>query len=435
MRFERLQDWLAWQESLHPKLIDPGLERVSAVARRMGLDRAEVPVITVAGTNGKGSTVAHIDAMLRRAGHRVGAYGSPHMLAYNERVRIDGSDASDAQLMDAFAAIDEARGEISLSYFEFGTLAALWCFRQARCDVLVLEVGMGGRLDATNLLDADVAVVVSVALDHCEWLGPDRDSIALEKAGILRAGRPAVYGEPDVPGSLVDRASALGAPLAVAGRDFGARIGVDGGWSWWSRSGAARHRLPPPALAGDHQYANAAAALAALAALEPRLPVPDAAVRAALAEVRLSGRLQRIPGPVEWVLDVAHNAAACAGLAASLAAWPVAGRTIALFGLMRRKDLDTVIEPMLPVVDEWLVLPLPDEEARPASEVAAALRARGAEVHCPGSIEALRTSLAGRAAPGDRVLAFGSFRVVEMVLREGVVEVVAGAAAAGSAPK
>ncbi len=418
MRFTRLQDWLDWQETLHPKRIDPGLERAGTVARALGLDRCPVPVVTVAGTNGKGSTVAFAEAVLSAAGYRVGVYASPHLLAYNERVRIGGIPVDDAALMRAFAAIDAARDDISLSYFEFGTLAALWCFREAGCQVLLLEVGMGGRLDATNLLDADVAVIVSVALDHCEWLGPDRDRIAWEKAGIARAGRPLVFGEPDLPDSVRRRGQELDAPVWLAGRDFGVSVAPDGSWSYWSAGAPALAGLPVPALAGAHQYANAAAALAALQALGERVTVSAEAVRQGLAGTVLPGRLQRIPGPVEWVLDVAHNAAACEALAAALAARVPSGRTLALFGLMQRKDLDAVLAPLENRVDEWLLVPLPDADARPAPELAEALAARGASVVVPASREALAALLQERLRPGDRVLAFGSFRVVETVLRE-----------------
>lgn len=418
MRFTRLQDWLDWQESLHPKRIDPGLERAGSVARALGLDRCQVPVVTVAGTNGKGSTVAIAEAVLSAAGYRVGVYASPHVLAYNERVRIAGIPVDDAALMRAFAAIDAARGDTSLSYFEFGTLAALWCFREAGCQVLLLEVGMGGRLDATNLLDADVAVIVSVALDHCEWLGPDRDRIAWEKAGIARAGRPLVFGEPELPDSVRRRGLELDATVLLAGRDFGASVAPGGSWSWWSAGAPGLTGLPAPALAGAHQYANAAAALAALGALEDRLSVSAEAVRRGLASATLPGRQQWIPGPVEWVLDVAHNAAACEALAAALAARAPAGRTLALFGLMQRKDLDAVLAPLENQVDEWLLVPLPDADARPAPELAEALAARGAAAVAPASPAALAALLRQRLRPGDRVLAFGSFRVVETVLRE-----------------
>lgn len=419
MRFTRLQDWLDWQETLHPKRIDPGLERAGSVARALGLDHCPVPVITVAGTNGKGSTVAFAEAVLSAAGYRVGVYASPHLLAYNERVRIGGMPVDDAALMRAFAAIDAARGDISLSYFEFGTLAALWCFQEAGCQVRLLEVGMGGRLDATNLLDADVAVIVSVALDHCEWLGPDRERIAWEKAGIARAGRPLVFGEPDLPDSVRRRGRELDAPVWLADRDFGASVAQDGSWGYWSASAPALLAgLPAPALEGTHQYANAAAALAALQALGDRLAVSPEAVRRGLAGAALPGRLQRIPGPVEWVLDVAHNAAACEALAAALAAWAPSGRTVALFGLMQRKDLDAVLAPLEKRVDEWLLVPLPDAEARPGRELAEALAARGGTAEAPASLEALAAVLQQRLRPGDRVLAFGSFRVVETVMRE-----------------
>ncbi|MDN3517757.1 bifunctional tetrahydrofolate synthase/dihydrofolate synthase [Aquisalimonas lutea] len=416
MRFGTLDDWLNWQASLHPRLVDPGLDRVGAVADRLGLRPAAVPVITVAGTNGKGSSVALLDAMLAAAGYRTGAYTSPHLLRYNERIRIAGEEAPDEAIMAAFDAIDRARGEISLSYFEFGTLAALWLFRERAVDVMVLEVGLGGRLDAVNLLDPDVALLTSIGLDHAEWLGTDRDAIGREKAGILRAGRPAVFAGTAMPASVRDHAAALGAPLRVAGEAFHRHVADDGTWSWWS---ATQHLdgLPAPALPGGMQYANAAGALAALEALADRLPVPPPAAAEGLRRARLPGRLQVIPGPVEWLLDVAHNADAAAVLAAEMRRRPVTGRCHAVLGIMARKDLGPVLDAVAAGVDTWWPLSLPDDEARPAAEVAAELRARGEPVAGTGDADALLRELTAAVKPGDRVVVFGSFRTVEEMTR------------------
>ena len=415
MRFETLHDWLSWQQTLHPREIDLGLERVREVASRLGLLAPGCPVITVAGTNGKGSTVAFLSAMLRAAGYRVGAYTSPHLLRYTERVRIDGAEIAEAELVASFARIDQARGEQSLTYFEFGTLAALDAFHRAGCEVLVLEVGLGGRLDAVNIIDADVAIITSIGLDHTDWLGPDRDSIGREKSGIARAGRPLVYGEPDLPAGVAAVAAELGAPLRLAGRDYRWQIEADG---WTLELPARRLQLPAPALAGAHQYGNAAAAMVALDALGERLPVTPEALAAGLREASVAGRFQILPGPVEWVLDVAHNPDGLRVLTRTLAERPVAGRTLAVFAQMARKELEAVLQIAAPQVDAWYLLQLPDADARPAGEVGAALARLGLQAVASGPADALLPRVAADARPGDRVLVFGSFRTVEECLRQ-----------------
>jgi len=414
-RFARLADWLDWQQGLHPSAIDLGLERVRRVGERLGVVAPGCPVITVAGTNGKGSCVAYLEAMLGAAGYRVGTYTSPHLLRYNERIRVGGREASDDELVEAFARVDAARAEDSLTYFEFGTLAAFDLFARAGCDVWVLEVGLGGRLDAVNIVDPDVAIVTAVGLDHTDWLGADRDSIGFEKAGIFRGGRVAVYAEPDLPGSVRAHADAIGAELWLAGRDYRWH-GDDGRWRFSGKAGDIAD-LPPPGLIGGHQRQNAAAALAALQALQARLPVTAAAMAAGIAAARVPGRFQVFPGQVEWILDVAHNRDSAQELAGSLAARPCPGRTLAVFAQLRRKELNEVIEPLAARIDGWWLLELPDADARPSAEVAEALRHRGVQPVDAGPAEFVFAAVERSARPGDRIVVFGSFRTVEEALR------------------
>ncbi len=418
MRFEALDEWLAWQDSLHPRKIDLSLDRVGRVAGALGLERPPFPVVTVAGTNGKGSCVALLEAVLSVAGYRVGAYTSPHLLRYNERVRVAGAALDDTQLCRAFARIDDARGDTALTYFEFGTLAALDRFRAARVDLALLEVGMGGRLDATNVVDAEVALVAALGVDHRDWLGPDRESIAREKAGIFRPGRPAVCADPEPPESLVQYAARLGTPLYRIGREFDFRLDGAGSWEW--ECGMRRRRaLPPPALQGEFQVRNAAAALMTLELLAERFPVTQDEVRRGLQEVRLPGRFQVIPGPVEYILDVAHNPQAAQSLAANLARRPCRGRTLAVVALLSDKEIEAVAAAVDCVVDRWLAAGLDGPRTLPAAEFAARIRA--APVRAPLSVhpsvaEALAHADA-QARPGDRIVVFGSFRTVEAALR------------------
>ncbi|HSP00336.1 MAG TPA: bifunctional tetrahydrofolate synthase/dihydrofolate synthase, partial [Thioalkalivibrio sp.] len=308
MRFDTLEQWLAWQETLHPKAIDLGLERVARVAGRLGLLEPSHAVITVAGTNGKGSTVALLDAIYRAAGYRVCTYTSPHLLRYNERIRIHGALASDEALCRAFDAVDTARGEESLSYFEFGTLAALWLFWEAAPDVAILEVGLGGRLDAVNIIDSDVAVITSIGIDHEAWLGSDREVIGAEKAGVFRAARPAVCGDPRPPASIQRRALDLGAKLYMAGRDFSWQAAALGqGWQWQGPGAVVLADLPLPALFGPIQLNNAASALTAVTLLQARLAVSREALARGLQQVRLPGRFQQLRDKPLVILDVAHN--------------------------------------------------------------------------------------------------------------------------------
>jgi dihydrofolate synthase/folylpolyglutamate synthase len=415
MRFATLDDWLRWQETLHPTTIELGLERMRTVLHRLHPADPPFLIITVGGTNGKGSCVAFLDAILRAAGYRVGAYTSPHLLRYHERIQVDGMEADDEALCRAFARIDAARGDISLTYFEFGTLAALERFRETRVEIAVLEVGLGGRLDAVNVVDADAALVVSIGLDHTDWLGPDRDSIGYEKAGIYRPGRPAICADPDPPPRLLEHARAIGARLLRVGYDYDF---THTGTTWrWRSDTTQLDRLPPPILAGAHQLGNAAAALMTLYSLRDRLPVGADAIRAGLVRARLPGRFQVIPGPVEWILDVAHNPAAASALADNLRARVCPGRTRAIVGLLADKDAGGVIEALADVVDDWCPVTLAGARGRTAADLAACLGSAGIQAVVPHDNikEACRAVLA-RAEAGDRIVVFGSFHAVAPVL-------------------
>lgn len=415
MRFTTLDDWLRWQETLHPRAIELGLERVRTVLRRLRPEAPPFAVITVGGTNGKGSCTAFLDAILRAAGYRVGAYTSPHLLRYNERIWVNGVEVDDEALCQTFARIDAARGDLSLTYFEFGTLAALERFWEAEVEVAVLEVGLGGRLDAVNVVDADAALVTSIALDHTDWLGPDRDSIGYEKAGIYRPGRPAICADPDPPRRLMEYAEKIGARLLRVGRDYHfARTGLT--WRWESET-SRFDGLPSPALAGEHQLGNAAAALMTLTSLRDQLPVNVAALHAGLARARLPGRFQIIPGPVEWILDVAHNPAAAAVLADHLRGRACAGRTRAIIGLLADKDADGVIRALADSVDEWHPVTLTGARGRTGADLAARLHSAGIQAVDPhDDLANACQAVLGAANAGDRIVVLGSFHAVAPVL-------------------
>jgi len=428
MCFETLEDWLRWQEGLHPRAVDLGLDRCRLVASRLGLPGAGFIVFTVAGTNGKGSTVAFLEAILEAAGQRTGAYTSPHLLRYNERVRVGGRPVDDRTLCEAFARVERARGDTSLTYFEFGTLAAMDVFRGAALDAVVLEVGLGGRLDAVNVFDPDVAVITAVDLDHMDWLGPDRESIGREKAGVLRGGRPAVCADPDPPRSVLATALTLGARLQIAGRDF---HGVVRGATWdWHSGDRVERGLPNPALPGAFQVQNAAGAIAALAALGDRLPVTRAAIDRGLSEARLPGRLQVLGGSVERILDVAHNPQAVRALAGFLAGRPGSGRTHALIGMLADKDCRGVVREAAGVVDAWHTVSLPGPRGLDAGTLADALVEAGVpadRVHPRGEAAQAYVAVLGSVLPPDRIVVFGSFLTVAAALR--VESARAGAAA------
>jgi dihydrofolate synthase/folylpolyglutamate synthase len=419
-----LHDWLARLERRHPQAIDLGLDRVREVAQRMGLDKPARCVVTVGGTNGKGSTVAFVEAIARAAGLRVGAYTSPHLLAYNERVRIDGRDASDAALVDAFEAVEAARGEISLTYFEHGTLAALWLFERADLDLAILEVGLGGRLDAVNIVDADVAVVTTVDLDHQDWLGHDREAIGFEKAGIARAWTPLVLGEDDPPASVLRHAYAIGASAIRANCDFlfapipnPAHPELVEGWRW--REPGFELALPMPRLAAPAQVRNAATAIAALRAAD--LAIPREVWARGVADARVPGRLQSFERDgVEILVDVAHNPQAAGELAAWLQAQPPAGRVFAVFAALADKDVAGIVGKLAGRVDRWWLAGLQGIGARGqgVDELAAKLAGTAAAdaAHAPEVSAALADARA-QAGPRDRLLVFGSFHTAAAALR------------------
>lgn len=410
MRFPSVASWLAWQQAAHPVEIDPGLERVALAWQRLGVPW-HATVLTVGGTNGKGSVSAYLDAMLAAAGYETGLFTSPHLSRYNERIRVHGREAADDALLDAFAAIDAARGDVSLTFFEWNALAAFLVFARAGVDVAVLEVGMGGRLDAVNLLDADVAAVVSVGLDHREWLGSTVEAIGAEKAGIFRAGRPAIFGGRNPPRSLVAHAAAIGARLKRIGTDFDFVERADG-WDYVG-FGSRRRELPLPALAGAAQLGNAALALAMLEAAEPKLLVPDEAVRAGLSRVRLPGRFQELGAGPQWILDVAHNPQAAEALAASLEARPCAGKTWAVCGILADKDVEGIVAALQDAVSRWIVVGLEGNRSLPPGELADRVRKAGARNVVAAADVAAGLDLARAAMqPSDRAVVFGSFLTV-----------------------
>jgi dihydrofolate synthase/folylpolyglutamate synthase len=418
-----LTEWLEYLERLHPKTIELGLARVAEVRRRMALNPS-FPIIAVGGTNGKGSTCAMLEAMLHAAGYRVGCYTSPHLLDYNERVRIGRQQANDAELCIGFSAVEEARGDISLTYFEFSTLAAMQCFIACEVDVAILEVGLGGRLDAVNVFDANCAVVCSVDIDHTEYLGSTREQIAYEKAGIFRKDKVAVFGDEDMPAPIAGEAQRIGARLWRLGRDFTC---VKGEQQWAFRGPAGeRHALPYPALRGAYQVNNASAALAALDSLKDTLPVGMEAVRRGLVEVTLGGRFQVVPGRPQLILDVAHNPHAARSLAQNLAALPPA-HTFAVFAMLKDKDMAGVARALKDRIDVWLVADINHPRGATAAQLAQVLRdakARGEIQVFATAAEAWRHACKA-ASEDDRIITFGSFYTVADVMRARIAQLTA----------
>lgn len=416
-----LSDWLAHCERLHPKAIDMGLERVRDVARRLDL-RFDCPVITVAGTNGKGSTCAMLEAIALQAGYRTGVYTSPHLVHFQERCRIGGEIVQPAALVPHFARVEAAREGVTLTYFEFTTLAILDLMAASGLDVAILEVGLGGRLDAVNVIDTDCAIITSIDLDHMDYLGPDRESIGREKAGILREGKPAIVSDPVPPHSVVQYAQALGADLWLLGRDFNFS-GDKQQWAWAGR-GRRHAGLAYPALRGANQLLNASGVLAAFDALRQRLPVTAQAIRNGLAMVELPGRFQIVPGQPALVLDVAHNPHSVAALTANLDAMGFFPTTHAVFGAMGDKDLAPMLARIGPLVDRWYFTDLPTPRAASAQELLARWQALPQRREVPASTHASpRDALAAAVAaaePADRILVFGSFYTVGGVLTHGV---------------
>jgi len=411
-RFSSLNDWLEWQKSLHPASIDLGLQRVGQLVDQLQCRVPAKILISVAGTNGKGSSVAMLEAILLRAGYRVGCYTSPHLFRYNERLRLQGEEVSDAALCESFARIDHARGENTLTYFEFGTLAALDIMARETLDVALLEVGLGGRLDAVNIVDADAALITNIGIDHTDWLGGDRDCIAREKAGIMRPGKPAVCGDADPPASLIAEADRIGVLWRVLGADFSIKQ-AGRGWHWQGRRSNYRD-LPKPALAGSHQLANAASVLMVLEMLRECLPVTQTAIESGLKWVRLAGRIQTVPGRVEQVLDVSHNAQAAQALCDAIRQRPLPGKTHAVIGMMQDKDAESFVRALETVVSRWYPVGLQTDRASTAQQLAQRLASViGTQrittcASLAGAIEHLKAEL----RPGDRVLVCGSFYTV-----------------------
>ena len=416
-----LQEWLDWCEQLHPVAIDMGLDRVRTVADRMGL-RFDCPVITVAGTNGKGSTCAMLEAVLLQAGYRTGVYTSPHLVRFEERCRVHGESASAETFAEAFAAVEAVRGDVSLTYFEFSTLAILHLMARSNLDVAILEVGLGGRLDAVNIIDADCAVITSIDIDHTAILGKDRESIGFEKAGIMRAGRPVIVSDPVPPQSVIDHANAIVAQLWRFGRDFNFS-GDKQQWAWAGRD-RRYSGMAYPALRGANQLINASGVLAALEALRQQIPVTAQAVRNGLAMVELPGRFQIVPGQPVLVLDVAHNPHSVAALAVNLDAMGFYPTTHAVLGAMADKDLLPMLQRVNPMVDRWYFTDLPLPRAAKAADLQQMWQAQNTRSDSASSIHAT-PMLALQAAmdasdPADRIVVFGSFYTVGGVLKDGI---------------
>ena len=416
-----LQQWLDWCEQLHPVAIDMGLDRVKTVADRMNL-RFDAPVITVAGTNGKGSTCAMLEAVLLQAGYRTGVYTSPHLVHFEERCRLHGESAPADAFAQAFAAVEAVRGDVSLTYFEFSTLAILHLMASAQLDVVILEVGMGGRLDAVNMIDADCTIITSIDIDHAAILGPDRDTIGREKAGVMRPGRPVVVSDPMPPSSVLDHASTIGADLWLFGRDFN-YSGDKQQWAWAGRD-RRYSGMAYPALRGANQLINASGVLAALEALRQRIPVTAQAVRNGLAMVELPGRFQIVPGQPVLVLDVAHNPHSVAALAVNLDAMGFYPTTHAVVGAMADKDLLPMFQRINPMVDRWYFTDLPLPRAAKASDLQHLWQGQNNRNDTASSVHAdpMRALQAAidSADPADRIIVFGSFYTVGGVLKDGI---------------
>lgn len=418
-----LQDWLRYLEALHPKAIEMGLDRIRAVANKLPLQSAAIKFV-VAGTNGKGSTCAMLEAILLASGWRVGMYTSPHLINFNERARINGETVSDADLIGAFEAVQAVRGEISLTYFEFTTLAVMLLFAKTRLDAWVLEVGLGGRLDAVNIVDADCSIVTSVDLDHQDWLGDTREAIGWEKAHVYRPGRPAICADPAPPQTLIDYAQEIGADLWLFGRDFN-YAGDRQQWGFAGRSGR-RNALAYPALRGANQLLNASGALAALESVRDRIPVTQQAVRQGLIQAALPGRFQILPGQPVVILDVAHNPHAAAVLEKNLGNMGFHPYTYAVFGMMADKDIESVIAHLAKRIDRWYCTSLPGQRALPAPALAQKVRDvcakhRNAddgeiEIVVCDDVSQAYDAVCQKATPDDRIVVFGSFLTVAGVL-------------------
>lgn len=412
-----LPEWLSWLETLSAKDIDLGLDRVQSVLKRLKPD-LPADVFLVAGTNGKGSSVAIIDALLADAGYTVGAYTSPHILRYNERIAVDGVPVTDETIIAAFEHVEASRHGVPLTYFEYGTLAAMVVFAESKLDVWVLEIGLGGRLDACNAIEPTASLITNVSLDHCDWLGNDVETIALEKAGVMRTGLPTVFGSRDVPRSLLDQAEASGAELLRVGRDFDYEYGPDGEWTWTGREAMIRS-LPYPGLQGDFQVGNAAAVLALIEAAGLDKALDAQRLRRVLPVVTLTGRLQAVrTGGIDWLLDVAHNPAGAAVLAKTLAKQNVPGRTWAIAGVLDDKDVEGIAAVLNGAVDHWIAVTASSPRAVPADELARRIaNACGRPCRIGESIDDAMDYARRNASEDDRILVTGSFYLVGPALR------------------
>lgn len=410
-----LEHWLTYIERVHPRTIEMGLERVASIKQKLGL-AVTFPIITVGGTNGKGSACAMLEAVLSEAGYKTGCYTSPHILRYNERVKIGRTEVSNASLIEALRAVDAARGDVALTYFEFSTLAAVWLFARDSVDVAILEVGLGGRLDAVNAFDADCALLMSVALDHMDYLGDTREAIGYEKAGIFRAGRPAICADAEPPDTVVKHAANVGAQLLLIGRDF-TYESQPRQWRY-SGPGGRRHGLPLPALRGEHQTANAAAVLAALDTLRERVPVSANAVRTGLLTAENPARFQVMPGRPAVILDVAHNPAAARALGRNLRQMRCEGRTYAVFTMLKDKDIAGVIEATRAHIDQWVISPSEGTRGADITLIRQALESAGVceSVHACENVEAAYRFACEQASENDRIVVFGSFYTVAAVM-------------------
>jgi len=414
-----LTEWLDWQEQLHFSSIDLGLDRVKAVAKRMQLDSLDMPVISVAGTNGKGSSVAMLDSIYRQAGYKTGCYTSPHLIKYNERICITGKQASDDDICEAFSAIDQARDGISLTYFEFGTLAAAYLFRKHKIDVAIFEVGLGGRLDAVNLWDADLALITTIGIDHVDWLGDDREQIGIEKAGIMRQGKTVVCGDTDPTSSMATEAKRIGAKLLQQGEDFFNRPTNDKQtWEYVDPTNTT-HILPAPALQGNFQLNNAAMVITAVLDFKLALPVNIEQIKSGLEQATVTGRLQKLGEKPEFLVDVAHNPQSAKALANYLTDNPIQGKTVAIFSAFADKDLEGILSPLKSYFDAWHLIPIEGSRSQSTAILNDKLQAVG--ISSPikqykdvrNTIETLQKSL----KPEDRVVAFGSFLVVSAFIQ------------------
>ena len=417
MRFEHLQDWLDWQETLHSQKIELGLDRIAEVADGLGISKPNYKVIVVAGTNGKGSIVAILESIYHQSGYRVGSYTSPHLIRYNERIRIDKQNVDDKKLCDAFDLVDQHRGETSLSYFEFGTLAAMQIFNSTKLDVAIYEVGLGGRLDAVNILDSDTAIISNIGIDHVQWLGSTRESIGFEKAGIYRSGIPAVCGDTEPPESVIKFAKEIDAELFLIDKDYSYYKTDNNTWSF-STKNLIWENLPIPSLFGDAQMSNAATALMSVVCMDHALPVTRDSIELGLNNIALLGRFQRIKGSCEVILDVAHNLDSAKVLADNLKNLAPVTKTLAVFAILADKDVDGIINAVQGIFDEWFISNLHSERALSSIDLLNELNEYTDEstVHQYSSISDAYKAAKKVANDSTRIVVFGSFLTVAEVL-------------------